>query len=202
MELENVEYSPRDVAESIAEILSPRAFAKGLEFYCLVHPDVPRVLSGDPHRLQQVVSNLVSNAIKFTERGEVGLEVATGMRAGEPIVSFTVRDTGIGIVPEVQARLFQPFTQADESTTRRYGGTGLGLATSYSIVRKHEGHIAVESTPGIGSTFTVYLPALAGPTAPLDLRLAQDADASLLNGPGAARRESHPAGARQPARNS
>jgi signal transduction histidine kinase/ActR/RegA family two-component response regulator len=163
MELERVEYNPRDMAESIAEVLSPRAFGKGLQFYCLVRPDVPRVLFGDPHRLRQVISNLVSNAIKFTEQGEVGLEVETGIRAGEPVLCFTVRDTGIGISPEVQARLFQPFTQADESTTRRYGGTGLGLTISRRIAQCMRGDVEVTSTAGTGSSFALWIPMDSAP---------------------------------------
>jgi len=163
MELERVEYSPRDMAETVAEILSPRAFGNGLQFYCLVRPDVPRVLTGDPHRLRQVISNLLSNAIKFTDQGEVGLEVHMDTRAGEPVLCLSVRDTGIGISPEVQARLFHPFTQADESTTRRYGGTGLGLTISRRIAQCMRGDVEVTSSVGAGSSFTFWIPLESAP---------------------------------------
>jgi len=172
MKLERVGYSPREVAESIAEILSPRAFGKGLDFYCLVRADVPPRLTGDPHRVQQVISNLMSNAIKFTESGEVGLEVETGSHEGGPVVRFTVRDTGIGIPPDVQARLFQPFTQADESTTRRYGGTGLGLTISRRIARCMHGDVEVSSALGEGTSFSFWIPLEHAQAA----SLARDAD--------------------------
>jgi two-component system, sensor histidine kinase and response regulator len=127
---------------------------KGLALAVVVHRSVPARLSCDPVRLKQVVLNLASNAVKFTARGEVVLRVLV---EGDRLV-LAVRDTGIGIEPEVQARLFQPFTQADASTTRRFGGTGLGLSISRSLVVSMGGALSVESVPGAGSTFRVEVP--------------------------------------------
>jgi len=158
MEMERIEYSPREVVESIAEIMSPRAFAKGLQFYCVIQPSVPATQLGDPHRFRQVISNLLSNAVKFTESGEVGLEVETGTGAGHPVLRVVVRDTGIGISVEGRDRLFQTFTQADESTTRKYGGTGLGLTISRRIAQSMGGDVEVLSTEGAGSVFTFWIP--------------------------------------------
>jgi CheY-like chemotaxis protein len=135
-------------------VLAPRAHQKGLELACHVTPDLPPALVGDPLRLRQIVVNLVGNAIKFTEQGEVVLRVQVETRHnGDIQLRFSVADTGIGIPPEKQAVIFEAFSQADSSTTRRYGGTGLGLTISAQLVELMGGSIWVESQPGRGSTF-------------------------------------------------
>ena len=131
-----------------------RAHQKDLELNWRVHSDVPDVVLGDPGRLRQILVNLVGNAVKFTEQGEVTVQVHRESEVeGRAQLHFSVRDTGIGIPPEKQAAIFEPFTQADGSTARRHGGTGLGLTISRRLVDMMEGRIWVESTPGFGSTF-------------------------------------------------
>jgi PAS domain S-box-containing protein len=152
--LDAVEFSPADVVERAAEALATKAHAKRLAFATYIAPDVPRRLIGDPGRLRQIVLNLISNAVKFTESGEVIIRVApVGEVGGRDMLRVAVTDTGIGIDEAVQARLFTPFTQADGSTTRRYGGTGLGLAICKRLVEHMGGAIGVASAPGRGSTF-------------------------------------------------
>jgi PAS domain S-box-containing protein len=160
---ETIDFDVRDAVEESIEMLAQRGQSKGLELVCQIDADVPTRLRGDPGRLRQVLTNLISNAIKFTERGEVVVGVrmepgdaAQGIRPGDPehpFLRFSVRDTGIGISPEAQQRLFQAFSQADGSTTRRFGGTGLGLAISRQLVELMGGSIGVESHPGQGSSF-------------------------------------------------
>ena len=126
--------------------LALRAHEKGLELLCEVAPDVPEILRGDPSRLRQVVINLVGNAIKFTDKGEVALKVQIEAEDGhDRILHFTVSDTGIGIPKEKQESIFDPFSQADTSTTRKYGGTGLGLTISTRLVAMMGGRMWVES---------------------------------------------------------
>ena len=154
LQLDRVGFNLRDALEDTMRVLAPRAHQKGLELACHIHPDVPDALVGDPLRLRQIVMNLVGNAIKFTEHGEVVLRVqAESRRNDNAQLSFSVTDTGIGIPPEKQAVIFEAFSQADSSTTRRYGGTGLGLAISTQLVELMGGRISVESRPGQGSTF-------------------------------------------------
>jgi PAS domain S-box-containing protein len=144
--------------EETVELLSPRAQAKGLEIAAAVDERLPARVLGDAARLRQVLLNLAGNAVKFTEVGGVAVSVEPGTRPGE--MTFAVRDTGIGIAPEAQARVFEEFEQADGGATRRFGGTGLGLAISRRIVERMGGRITVESAPGQGSVFrfTVALP--------------------------------------------
>jgi signal transduction histidine kinase/DNA-binding response OmpR family regulator len=154
LQLDRVGFNLRDALEDTMRVLAPRAHQKGLELACHIHPDVPDMLVGDPLRLRQIVVNLVGNAVKFTESGEVVLRVkARSRRNGTVQLDFAVTDTGIGIPPEKQAVIFEAFSQADSSTTRRYGGTGLGLAISAQLVELMGGRIMVESQAGQGSTF-------------------------------------------------
>ena len=152
--LEKIPYDLLDTLESVRSIILERAGAKGLEFFAELAPDLPRHVIGDPTRLRQVLINLLGNAVKFTERGSVRLAVAI-----EPDwLALDVRDTGVGMDEAGLARLFQPFAQADETITRKYGGTGLGLLISKELVEAMGGAIEVESTPGVGTCFHIRLP--------------------------------------------
>ena len=154
LQLDRVAFKLRDALEDTMRVLAPRAQQKGLELACQIHPNVPDALVGDPLRLRQIVMNLVGNAIKFTGRGEVVLSVqAAPPTNGNIELQFAVADTGIGIPLEKQALVFEAFSQADSSTTRRYGGTGLGLTISAQLVALMGGTISVESRSGEGSTF-------------------------------------------------
>jgi PAS domain S-box-containing protein len=168
LDLDPVEFGLRDCAGDTLKALALRAHAKGLELACEVAADVPDALVGDPGRLRQVLLNLAGNAVKFTERGEVVVQVsAVGARgvsdgSAEPVADapgsevelhFAVRDTGIGIAADKVGAIFRPFEQADGSTTRKYGGTGLGLTISARLVEMMGGRLWVESEPGRGSTF-------------------------------------------------
>ncbi len=155
MAIEDVDFHLRETVEGVAEILSIRAQKKGLELTCYVDPALPSRVRGDPTRLRQVLVNLVGNAIKFTERGEVTIQVdQTKAEAPERIgLHFAVADTGIGIPGHQQTRIFDPFAQADATTTRRFGGSGLGLSISKALVELMGGRIRVESEVDKGSTF-------------------------------------------------
>jgi CheY-like chemotaxis protein len=160
LELESIEFNLRDTWQPAIRILALRAHEKNLELNYQVRPDVPETLVGDPGVLRQIVVNLVGNAIKFTERGEVSVRVEReSEEEGRVCLHFRVQDTGIGIPVESQAGIFDAFAQADSSTTRRYGGTGLGLTISRRLVEMMGGRIWLESTPGKGSAFhfTVWL---------------------------------------------
>ncbi len=153
LDLEEVDFDPRLVLEQSAGLVTDLAREKALELRVASSSEVPSAVRGDPVRFGQVVTNLASNAVKFTSAGEVGIR-ATGEDLGDRLrVRVEVRDTGVGISREAQARLFEAFTQADSSTTREYGGTGLGLAISSRIVAAMGGEIGLDSTPGEGSTF-------------------------------------------------
>lgn len=156
MELEMTGFSLRDILEQTLAPLRLRAQQKQLVFLTHIPDDIPDALVGDPWRLRQVIVNLVGNAIKFTEKGEINFQVRRAQRKGKKAVMlhFTVADTGIGIPAEKQNVIFDVFTQADSSTTRRYGGSGLGLAISAQLVKMMQGRIWVESEPGRGSTFS------------------------------------------------
>ena len=153
LELEDIDFDPAAVVEEVGEMLADAAHAKGVELILAIDPGLQRSLRGDPGRLRQVLMNLVGNAVKFTDAGEVVVSCSAA-EAGDLVEArFEVRDTGIGMTEEVQARLFESFTQADASTTRRFGGTGLGLAIARRLVEMMGGAITVASRPGAGSTF-------------------------------------------------
>ena len=156
--LEHVPFAVRDTIEDSVKLLAPRADQKGLELSCRIAPDVPVTLVGDPGRLRQILLNLVSNAVKFTDTGEIGVDVTVAERNNRPhardvMLRCTVRDTGIGIPEDKRWEIFGAFVQADASTTRRFGGTGLGLTISSQLVEMMGGRIWLESQPGVGSQF-------------------------------------------------
>jgi signal transduction histidine kinase/DNA-binding response OmpR family regulator len=154
LELENIDFDLTTAIEDVFELVARKAQSKGLELAEFIAPDVPMIVSGDPVRLRQVLINLVDNAIKFTERGEISVRVECLSETSEDIIlRFEVCDTGIGIKPEVLGNLFTAFTQADSSTTRKYGGTGLGLTIAKQIVELMNGEIGAESTEGESSKF-------------------------------------------------
>jgi PAS domain S-box-containing protein len=166
MSIETIDFDLREVLEGTVELLAEAAHQKGLELVCWMQDDVPRFLRGDPGRLRQVLTNLIGNAVKFTEGGEVQVRLASaGEREGDATVRCEVQDTGIGIAPEARQRIFQAFSQADGSTTRKYGGTGLGLTISRQLVELMGGSLGVESDPGAGSTFwfTITFPKQSAP---------------------------------------
>ncbi len=168
LELDETAFNLRDFIDEVMRSFALPAHQKGLELACDLKSSLPTVCEGDPARLRQILNNLVGNALKFTEQGEVVLEVDAPLppSGGKVVLHFMVRDTGIGIPLEKQRLIFDPFCQADSSTTRKYGGTGLGLTVSVRLVHMMEGEISVRSEPGKGSdfSFTAKL-GIASPTA-------------------------------------
>jgi len=155
MEFEALAFSIQDIVLEAVRVLAVSAHKKGLELIADVRPEVPARIVGDPTRLRQVIINLVGNAIKFTEHGEVALAVSVDQATEHSVyLRFDIRDTGIGVPPDKQQTIFQAFSQADVSTTRRFGGTGLGLAISARLVQLMDGKIWLDSTPGVGSVFS------------------------------------------------
>ena len=160
LDIETTDFQLDEVISTVTTLTAQKAHDKGLEFLIHVAPAIPEQLLGDPLRLGQILTNFVNNAIKFTERGEIGLNIDLLERTGEKVqLKFSVRDTGIGMTREQAAKLFQPFSQADMSTTRKHGGTGLGLSISRKLAELMGGRIWLESEPGVGSTFnfTIWL---------------------------------------------
>lgn len=177
LQLQQIDFDVKKLLEDIVSPFRQRAQLKGVALACQIQEQVPLWLHGDPDRLCQIVSNLLGNAIKFTEHGEIVLRAEVDERqdpidpdrpvASRPVngntrrlvtVRFSVADTGIGIAPEACTRIFQPFMQADGSTTKKYGGTGLGLAICQQLVDLMGGSIGVDSEPGQGSVFHVTVP--------------------------------------------
>ncbi len=154
MELESIEFDLVKMVEEVIDLLRHRAAQKELELICHIAPNTPKRISGDPGRLRQVLVNLAGNAVKFTEHGEIVVDVSAEQQDDNHVsLLFSIRDTGIGIPPERQSSIFESFTQADGATTRKYGGTGLGLAISTQIVELMGGKLWMESTLAVGSTF-------------------------------------------------
>ena len=154
LDLEVIDFDLRKIIHEANDILALRAKQKDIKYRCTINSDVPNLLKGDPGRLRQILLNLANNAIKFTHAGEVSIDVSLDKQsAGDATLKFSVSDTGIGISPDKMDALFAPFSQADASTTRKYGGTGLGLTISKRLVEMMDGKIGVRSEPGKGSTF-------------------------------------------------
>jgi signal transduction histidine kinase/DNA-binding response OmpR family regulator/HPt (histidine-containing phosphotransfer) domain-containing protein len=186
MELESIDFQPRTVVEEVLDLLAERAHSKGLELVSIIDASLPPFVRGDPGRLRQILTNLGGNAIKFTDTGEVVVSVARAETDApadpdRPVVlRFSVTDTGIGIPAAARDSLFQPFRQADMSTTRRFGGTGLGLSISKQLVSLMGGTIDVESSPGVGSTFWFTAHFETSDVRPVDTELPDLAGSRVL----------------------
>jgi PAS domain S-box-containing protein len=177
---ETLDFDLTECVDDTLDLLAARAAAQRLEMAAFVAPEIPRLLRGDPGRLRQVLLNLLGNALKFTEAGEVVLRAGLlERREGIVRLRFEVHDTGIGMTPEQRERLFQPFTQADASTTRRFGGTGLGLAISKQIVEMMQGRIGVDARPGGGSIFWFEVELDTQPSTSASAEATEDAPESL-----------------------
>ena len=176
IELESIKFNLTSLVEEVCSLQAGRAHAKDLELTCFLPIDLPVYWEGDPTRIRQVLTNLIGNAVKFTEHGEVSVKVfLQSTDDGDGSLCFEIKDTGIGISPETQARLFQAFTQADSSMVRRYGGTGLGLSISKTLVELMGGKISVESELGNGTRFVFSLPLI-----PVEQNLAVPQITNLL----------------------
>ena len=181
LELSRTPFELRRELEQVVGLFSGPARDKGLEIAAHIGRDVPATIQGDPTRLRQVLGNLVNNAVKFTEKGAVLLSVTVaGERAHELSLEFSVTDTGVGVAPEEQKRIFDAFEQADGSVTRKFGGTGLGLAISRQIVELMQGAMAVSSAPGRGSRFSFTIPAGVAPLPAKPFKPANDAAAVIM----------------------
>src|SRR3990167_9114609 len=152
--LEKADFDLHALVNSPCRIVAAQAAARGIEFLVSIMPEVPPAVRGDPHHLRQILINLAGNAVKFTDRGSVTVHVSAQSETETRVrLKFSIRDTGVGIAPEAQARIFESFTQADQSTTRRFGGTGLGTTIAKQLVELMGGRIGLESAVGLGSTF-------------------------------------------------
>jgi signal transduction histidine kinase/CheY-like chemotaxis protein/HPt (histidine-containing phosphotransfer) domain-containing protein len=182
LELDLIDFDLRETLEDVVQLLAEGAASKDLELLCHIAPDIPALVNGDPNRIRQVVTNLIGNALKFTDRGEVALTVRVVHQSDQGnLLRFDVHDTGIGITAEAQTRVFQAFSQADGSTTRRYGGTGLGLSISRELVALMGGEMGLHSEVGKGTTFWFTARVAAAPPDALASRVG-DTDSSLLAG--------------------
>jgi signal transduction histidine kinase/DNA-binding response OmpR family regulator len=174
LELEEIDFDLRETIESMAKTLALRADEKGVELLCEFAPDLPSIVRGDPARLRQVLLNIIGNAIKFTSQGEVSLKVARlEPVSSDELIQFTVTDTGIGIAAEKQRMIFEPFSQADSSTTRNFGGTGLGLTICTRLVAMMNGKMWMESEVGRGTEFNFTISARASTVSIPEVEAAQ-----------------------------
>ncbi len=182
LEIEDIEYEPTPLVEDVVKLLAPSAAAKGLEISAFIDPTIARLASGDPLRVKQVLTNLVGNAVKFTGEGSVVISALPKTQRGKLWLEFHVADTGIGIPEEKVSQLFRKFTQVDASTTRKYGGTGLGLALCKELVSLMGGTISCRSEAGIGSTFAFRVPAgdVNPTTEAITRRLSQSLNGSRI----------------------
>jgi two-component system sensor histidine kinase/response regulator len=180
LELESIELDLRANVEDVGSAMAFQAASKGLELIVNVEPQIVGHVLGDPQRLRQCLMNLVSNAIKFTRHGEIVIEVRDRLNDGDPVTYFEVRDTGIGIAQETLELLFQPFVQADSSTTRHFGGTGLGLSIVRKLVELMGGEIGVSSELGVGSRFFFTLPLKAAAAISAEPRARRQAGGRIL----------------------
>ena len=178
LDMERIAFSPRDVLDDVIGLFDERARGKGICFVHRVSEHVPEAIWGDPLRLRQMVANLVSNAIKYTEHGEVSMDVSIDTAAATQL-RFEVRDTGVGIPDSAKPRLFQAFSQADSSSTRRYGGTGLGLAIVRQLANLMGGTVGFESKPGVGSMFWFSIPIVEA-QAPVEVELPCEVDLTAM----------------------
>jgi len=179
LEFETIDFDLRTSLEDTIGILALKAHKKGVELLTLIESDVPSALRGDPGRIRQVLTNLVGNAVKFTEEGEISVHaVLEAEDSTSASIRFSVHDTGLGIPPDKLDALFEPFTQADASTTRRYGGTGLGLSIAKGLVEAMGGRIGAESEVGAGSTFWFAIPMAKGNLPPAD----SDSELGVVSG--------------------
>ena len=175
IELESIDFVLRTAIEEATELLAERGQSKGLEMATLIHPAIPAMVRGDPARVRQILTNLLGNAIKFTEVGEIVLRASLSEESASTVtIRFEITDTGIGISPEGEGRLFQSFSQADSSTTRRFGGTGLGLVIAKRLVEVMGGEIGVDSELGKGSTFWFTVTMLKIPAGEIALPVPRD----------------------------
>jgi PAS domain S-box-containing protein len=167
MTLEADETDLRGIVEGVVELLTPRAHAKGIEVVSVIAADAPQIIRADALRLRQILTNLVGNAVKFTERGGVRVDVNMSELRGRGVLRFEVRDTGVGVVPEKRSEIFNEFVQADSSHARKFGGSGLGLAICRKLVDAMDGDIGCDAAPGGGSVFWFVIPSIVVREAPL-----------------------------------